>query len=61
MSYQLGCTDPAGDRGAFFYPGSRDANVFATVQAIPALMQRKFPLTNITVMNAPPAPLVCGT
>jgi hypothetical protein len=36
-SYQLGCTDSATDRGAFFYPGDRSPNILATVQAVPTL------------------------
>lgn len=37
LSFQLGCTSPVGDRGAFTFPGSNDApNGFATVQAVPA-------------------------
>ncbi|MFN7148277.1 MAG: hypothetical protein ACK4V6_02230 [Microthrixaceae bacterium] len=37
LSFQLGCTSPAGDGGAFTFPGSNDApNGFATVQAVPA-------------------------
>jgi hypothetical protein len=37
LSFQLGCTSPAGDEGAFTFPGSNDApNSFATVQAVPA-------------------------
>lgn len=35
-SYQLGCSAPAADRGAFFYPGDTSPNVLATVQAVPA-------------------------
>jgi hypothetical protein len=37
LSFQLGCTSPAADQGAFTFPGSNDApNSFATVQAVPA-------------------------
>lgn len=37
LSFQLGCSSPAPDRGAFTFPGSNDApNSFATVQAVPA-------------------------
>lgn len=35
-SFQLGCSAPAADRGAYFYPGDESANVLATVQAVPA-------------------------
>lgn len=43
-SYQLGCDDPAA--GAFYFPigDSRDANLFATVQAVPAAAGKTFPL-----------------
>lgn len=43
-SYQLGCAAPASDRGAFFYPGSSDANVLATVQAVPAAALTTLPV-----------------
>jgi hypothetical protein len=59
---QLNCTDPAPNRGAFFYPGfGRDPNTFATVQAIPALVQHKLPLPKVVTMNAPPAPIACAS
>jgi len=45
-AYQLGCGDPAADRGAFFYPGSRTPSTLASVQAIPALAGRTFPLSS---------------
>jgi len=41
-SYQLGCTSR--DFGAFFYPGSTAGNVFATVQSVPAMAGKKFPV-----------------
>ena len=41
-SYQLGCSKP--DYGAFFFPGSTTANVFATVQAVPAMASKTFPV-----------------
>jgi hypothetical protein len=34
-SFQIGCTDIT-NRGAFFFPGSADPSVLATVQAVPA-------------------------
>jgi hypothetical protein len=43
-AYQLGCGDAAADRGAFFALGVRSANVFATVQSVPALMKATLPL-----------------
>jgi hypothetical protein len=45
LSYQLGCSDAAADRGAFFFPGDRSANVIATVQAVPAAAQ--LPLSDV--------------
>jgi hypothetical protein len=58
-SYQLGCSDPYRDRGAFFFPGSRAANVLATVQAVPALAKTTLPLAPSTPKaGAPRVP--CG-
>src|SRR6185437_6477509 len=51
---QLGCADPVDVRGAFFFPGSRDANVFATVQAVPALAKATFPLAPSTPKSTVP-------
>ncbi len=42
-SFQLGCSDPASSRGAFFYPGSRTANIIATVQSVPAAALKALP------------------
>ena len=42
--FQLGCSDPVAERGAFFYPGDRSANVVATVQSVPAAAGRTLPL-----------------
>jgi hypothetical protein len=57
--YQLGCEAPVADRGAFEYPGFPGTNTLATVQAIPALMQRKLPVGRILTMNPAPAPVAC--
>jgi hypothetical protein len=43
--FQLGCSAPASDRGAFFYPGSTDANVLASVQSVPAAAHRTLPVS----------------
>lgn len=43
-NFQLGCADPAGDRGAFFYPGDRSPSVLATVQSVPAAAGKTLPL-----------------
>lgn len=58
-AYQLGCSDPAADRGAFFFPGSRDANVLATVQAVPAMAKATLPLTASTPRAGTPI-MPCG-
>lgn len=58
-AYQLGCSDPYRDRGAFFFPGSRAANVLATVQAVPAMAKVTLPLAPSTpTAGAPRVP--CG-
>ena len=44
-SYQLGCSAPAENRGAFYYPGNSAPNLLATVQAVPAAAGATFPLT----------------
>ncbi|WP_205669293.1 prenyltransferase/squalene oxidase repeat-containing protein [Amycolatopsis suaedae] len=54
--FQLGCTDPAEHRGAFFYPGSRAPNVIATVQAVPALAGRTLPLAPSVPATRVPVP-----
>jgi hypothetical protein len=41
-SYQLGCNKP--DFGAFVFPGSGAPNTFATVQAVPAMASKTFPI-----------------
>jgi hypothetical protein len=41
LSFQLGCSTPEADRGAFTFPGSNDApNGFATAQAVGAAAGR---------------------
>ncbi len=59
--YQLGCSDPAADRGAFFFPGDRTPSILATVQAVPAAAQRTFPLAASTVSTAVPQPPCTST
>ena len=55
-SYQLGCGDAEADRGAFYFPfgDARDANLFATVQAVPAAAGKTFPLPPSTPSTAVP-------
>ena len=56
LSFQLTCAEPAADRGALTYPGSSNAaNSFATVQGVPALAGRAFPLPAVTLTAAVPA------
>ena len=59
-SFQLGCSAPAADRGAFFYPGSTDANVLATVQSVPAAAGLTLPLAPSQVSRAVPT-LPCSS
>jgi hypothetical protein len=42
--YQLSCASP--DFGAFDFPGSTAANVFATVQSVPAMAGKKLPVAS---------------
>jgi hypothetical protein len=52
-AYQLECASP--DFGAFWFPGSpSDANTFATVQAVPALAGKTFPLGRTTATRTVP-------
>jgi hypothetical protein len=55
-AYQLECSSP--DFGAFWYPGSpTSANTFATVQAVPALAGKAFPIArNTATMTVPLTP-----
>jgi hypothetical protein len=43
-AYQLGCSAPVADRGAFTFPGVQGANLLATVQAVPAMAKSTLPL-----------------
>jgi hypothetical protein len=52
-AYQLDCTNP--DFGAFWYPGTpTSANTFATVQAVPALAGKAFPIPLTTASTTVP-------
>lgn len=55
-SFQLGCTAPADDRGAFVFPGSTAANLLATVQAVPAAAGKTLPLRPSVPSTAVPTP-----
>jgi hypothetical protein len=59
-SYQLGCSAPAADRGAFFFPGSSTPNVLATVQAVPAAAGKTLPVAHAAVTKSAPS-MVCAT
>ena len=48
-SFQLGCADPAADRGAFFFPGDRSPNILASVQSVPAAAGVTLPLPASTL------------
>jgi hypothetical protein len=52
-SYQLGCSAPVANRGAFYYPGSTKPSVIATVQAVPAAAGRALPVgaTSLSIGN----------
>lgn len=53
LSYQLDCTAPEADRGAFTFPGSNDApNGFATVQAVPAAAGAGFIIAPGTISDS---------
>lgn len=43
-AFQLGCSSPASERGAYRYPGTSGANLYATIQAIPAAMEKAYPV-----------------
>ena len=45
-SYQIGCSSQG--YGAFFFPGSPTASLFATVQAVPAMAGKKLPIGTST-------------
>jgi hypothetical protein len=45
-SYQIGCASPG--YGAFFFPGNTSPNVFATVQAVPAMAGKPLPVASST-------------
>jgi hypothetical protein len=53
-SYQLGCSAPAANRGAFYYPGSTNPSVIATVQAVPAAAGKALPLRPTLLANNNP-------
>ena len=54
-AYQLGCAQPG--YGAFFFPPTTSANVFATVQAVPAMASKALPVAptaaSVTVSLTP--------
>jgi hypothetical protein len=58
-AFQLGCASAPADRGAFFFPGSSAPNVFATVQAVPAMASKRLPVRK-TKKLADPASTLCS-
>jgi hypothetical protein len=53
-AYQLGCSAPAADRGAFTFPGLDGPSLLATVQAVPAMAKATLPLPESTPTAAAP-------
>lgn len=43
-AFQLGCRAQPTERGAYRYPREAGANLYATIQAIPAAMRKAFPI-----------------
>jgi hypothetical protein len=43
-TFQLGCSSPVSQRGAYRYPGASGPNLYATIQAIPAVMREAYPI-----------------
>jgi hypothetical protein len=54
-SFQIGCTDVT-NRGAFFFPGSVDPSVLATVQAVPAAAGAVLPVRSSNPSPGTPRP-----
>ncbi|BFV59530.1 terpene cyclase/mutase family protein [Kitasatospora sp. CMC57] len=63
--FQLGCTVPAGQRGAFAYQpapdGTLKANDLASAQALLAAAGGRLPVGNTNRVDAAPKPLDCAT
>ncbi len=53
-NFQLGCSDPVDTRGAYFFPGDRSPNAFATVQSAPAAALKPLPLEPSSLSAAVP-------
>jgi hypothetical protein len=53
-TYQLGCSAPKADRGAFYFPGNSAPNVLATVQAVPAAAGKALPVAHVRVTKTAP-------
>ncbi|WP_441246331.1 prenyltransferase/squalene oxidase repeat-containing protein [Kitasatospora sp. McL0602] len=64
-AFQLGCTAPAAQRGAFAFQPAADgtlaANTLASAQAALGAAGGKLPVTNTNRVDAAPKPLSCGT
>jgi hypothetical protein len=59
-SYQLRCGAPRPDRGAFYFPGSHDPNVLATVPSVQASASATLPVP-ASVPSAATPRLPCAT
>jgi hypothetical protein len=53
-SFQLGCSSPKADRGAYVFPGVDGPNLLATLQAVPGAAEVAFPLTAQTLQPGLP-------
>ncbi|MEO7060567.1 MAG: prenyltransferase/squalene oxidase repeat-containing protein [Lapillicoccus sp.] len=57
-AFQLGCGDAAADRGAYYFPGSRTADILATIQAVPAQVGAALPVPHRVLAPSTPT-LTC--
>ena len=56
-AYQLGCSDTAADRGAYFFDsGTRAPDILATIQAVPAQIGAALPVAHQVLATATPTP-----
>jgi hypothetical protein len=59
-TFQLGCSAPKGQRGAYFYPGENGPNVLSTLQAAPGAAEVAFPISPQTPQPSLPK-MKCST
>lgn len=56
-AYQLGCSDTAAGRGAYFFDsGTRAPDILATIQAVPAQVGAALPVAHRVLATATPTP-----